>query len=50
MSDEKYNDQRSLYLTHIEEFNGNNLLSTDKLLTEKDLIPEAYTNKERESM
>lgn len=49
-TDEKYNDQRSLYLTHIEEFNGNNLLSTDKLLTEKDLIPEAYTNKERESM
>ena len=49
-TDEKYNDQRSLYLTHIEEFNGDNLLSTDKLLTEKDLIPEAYTNKERESM
>lgn len=48
--DDKYNDQRSLYLTHIEVFNSEIVSSSEKVLTEKDLLPDAYTNKEKESI
>lgn len=49
-SDELYNKQRSLYLTVVDEFNGENASFGEKLLTEKDNIPSAYTSKERGSI
>lgn len=49
-SDEKYNNQRALYTKFIQEFNADSLLTGGKQLTEKDNIPKAYTNKERESI
>lgn len=50
LGDDKYNDQRSLYLTQIETFNSEMILSSEKALTEKDLLPAAYTHKEKESI
>ena len=49
-TDEKFNDQRSLYLTTQELFNNEMLTSDDTILTEKDMLPAAYTNAERESI
>ena len=49
--DSVYNDQRSMYLTFLEDFNIENRQLGKPLLNEKtDLIPRAYTNKERESI
>jgi hypothetical protein len=49
-SDQKYNDQRSMYLTKINMFNSEMLLGSEKPLTEKDLLPMAYTTAEKESI
>ena len=48
--DEKYNLQRSLYLNSLEEFNGERtVLGIDKL-SEEDMLPRAYTAKEKDSI
>lgn len=50
-NDDKYNDQRSLYLTMLESFNKENEKFNKPLLDEKlDLIPRAYTHVDRESI
>ena len=49
-TDTKYNDQRALYLTHIEMLNKEIISSKEKILTEEDMIPRAYTHAERESI
>lgn len=49
-NDTKYNKQRSLYLTMIDDFNAERLTADETLLTEIDIIPRAYTNKDRESI
>ena len=50
-NDKEYNDQRSLYLSMLEDFNTENLQLGQPLLDErKDMIPRAYTHKERESI
>lgn len=49
-NDKEFNDQRSLYLAMISDFNEENSKLKQNLLTEKDLIPRAYTHKERESI
>ena len=49
-TDTKYNDQRALYLAQIKTFNEEAIFEGDTLLEEKDLLPQAYTNKEKESI
>lgn len=49
-SDNKYNDQRSLYLTIMEEFNSERRILNLSNLEERDNIPRAYTNKDRDSI
>lgn len=49
-TDQKYNDQMSLYQTQIDIFNEEAIFQGDKLLTINDKIPRAYTNKEKESI
>lgn len=49
-SDTKYNDQRSLYLTTMDMFNAEMLTDEQTILTEKDMLPSAYSNAERESI
>lgn len=50
-NDQEYNDQRSLYITMLDDFNAENERLNLALLDEKtDLIPRAYTHKERESI
>jgi len=49
-SDIKYNDQRSLYLTTLDMFNSEMLTDETTILTEKDMLPSAYNNAERESI
>lgn len=46
----EYNDQRTLYLKAIEEFNAEIISSSEKVLTEKDNIPRAYFSKQRDSI
>lgn len=49
-TDTKFNDQRALYLAQIKTFNEEAIFENDKFLEEKDLLPQAYTNKEKESI
>lgn len=49
-TDTEYNDQRSLYLKAIEEFNGEIISLKEEPLTEKDNIPRAYFSKQRDSI
>ena len=49
-TDTEYNDQRTLYLKAIEEFNAEIISSSEKVLTEKDNIPRAYFSKQRDSI
>lgn len=50
-NDKEYNDQRSLYITMLEDFNLENIkLNKEKLDEKLDLIPRAYTHKEKESI
>lgn len=50
-ADKEYNDQRSLYITMLDDFNLENLKLNKTKLDEKiDLIPRAYTHKEKESI
>lgn len=49
-NDSEFNRQRSLYLAVIEEFNGDNIKTGVPLLKEEDLIPQAYSSKERASI
>ena len=50
-NDKDYNDQRSLYLSMLSDFNEENVKMGMTVLDEKkDLIPKAYTQKERESI
>lgn len=50
-NDSAYNDQRSLYIKMLDDFNlENSQLNQPLLEEEKDLIPRAYTHKERESI
>lgn len=49
-TDTKYNDQRSLYLFAIDDFNSELLSSGEKKLTEDDYIPRAYSSKQRDSI
>lgn len=48
--DAEFNRQRSLYLAVLDEFNAEQMKMHDKLFTEEDYIPQAYTSKERESI
>ena len=48
--DSLYNEQRNLYLLMIEQFNSEYAIVGEGHLTEKDLIPKAYTLKERNSI
>lgn len=49
--DSEYNDQRSLYLAMLDEFNSENIKTGTKKIDEiKDLIPRAYTDKQRQSI
>lgn len=49
--DKEYNDQRSLYLAMLDDFNVENEKTGSKKLDEKkDLIPRAYTDKQRQSI
>ena len=48
--DEKYNQQRNLYLLTIEQINKENIVLNETKLTEEDLITQAYSNKERDSI
>ena len=49
-TDTKYNDQRAMYLAQMKTFNEEAIFENDKILEEKDLLPQAYTNKEKESI
>ena len=49
-TDNLYNDQRSKYLATIQEFNETRVVTGEEPLTEKDLLPAAYTHGERESI
>ena len=49
-TDTEYNDQRTLYLKAIEEFNAEIISSSERVLTEKDNIPRAYFSKQRDSI
>lgn len=49
-TDIKYNDQRSLYLYAIDDFNSELLSSDEKKLTEDDNLPRAYSSKQRDSI
>lgn len=49
-TDTKYNDQRSLYLNAIKEFNAERSVLNLSQLKEKDNIPRAYFSKERDSI
>lgn len=50
-NDKEYNDQRSLYISMLDDFNVENIkLNEPKLDERKDLIPRAYTQKEKESI
>lgn len=49
-TDNKYDTQRSLYLTKIKAFNENIISKNEKVLTEEDLLPSAYTQEEKESI
>lgn len=48
--DPKYTTQRSLYLANLEIFNGEQMAVNEPLLSEEDLIPRAYTTKEKSSI
>lgn len=50
-NNKEYNDQRSLYLSMLSDFNEENTKMNMPILDEKkDLLPKAYTQKERESI
>lgn len=46
-SDKKYDDERNKYLYAIEDFNADRYVLGQDALTEKDLLPSAYSTKER---
>lgn len=49
--DSEYNNQRSLYLSMLDDFNAENVkLGIKKIDEVKDLIPRAYTDKQRQSI
>lgn len=49
-TDNKFDTQRSLYLRKIKAFNDNIISKNEKILSESDLLPTAYTHEERESI
>ena len=48
--DEKYNSQRRLYLAVVDQLNKEATIINGAILTERDLIPKAYSQKERNSL
>lgn len=48
--DEKYNDQRASYLAIMEELNRERLVTDEKQFVESDMIDQAYTNRDRDSI
>lgn len=46
----KYDGQRALYLAIMKEFNVERLITGEPALKEQDLLPHAYTNRDRDSI
>lgn len=48
-NDKKYNEQRNLYMLIMDEINNDLKIQGDNTLSEEDMLPQAYSEKERES-